>query len=80
MRTRVQKWGNSLALRIPKAFAAQARLEQDVAVEVSLVEGKLLISPILAPEFTLEHLLAGVTPDNRPQEFQTGPAIGQEAW
>ena len=39
MKTRVQKWGNSLALRIPKSFAAEAGLHADAAVELSLVEG-----------------------------------------
>ena len=80
MRTRVQKWGNSLALRIPKSFAAETRLEQEALVDVSLVDGKLVVAPVPAPAFTLELLLAGVTPENRPQEIETGPAAGQEAW
>ena len=64
MRIRIQKWGNSLALRIPKVFAAEARLEQDKLVEVSLVEGKLLIAPAVEPPVTLDQLLAGVTEQN----------------
>ena len=80
MRTRVQKWGNSLALRIPKSFAAETRLEQDALVDVSLVDGKLVVAPVPAPAFTLELLLEGVTQDNRPREFATGLAVGQEAW
>ena len=64
MRIRIQKWGNSLALRIPKVFAAEARLEQDKFVEVSLVEGKLLIAPAVEPPVTLDQLLAGVTEQN----------------
>lgn len=80
MRTRVQKWGNSLALRIPKSFAAETRLQQDSVVEVSLVNGTLVVSPVQEPQFTLEQLLADVTPDNRPTEFETWSAVGQEAW
>ena len=80
MRTRVRKWGNSLALRIPRSFAAEARLEQDMPVEVSLVEGKLVVTPVTDPAFTLEQLLAGVTDENLHREVDTGPPVGNEAW
>ena len=80
MRTRIQRWGNSLALRIPKVFAAEARLEQDTIVEVRLIDGKLLIVPIIEPTMTLEQLLAGVTEENLHREVDSGPAIGNEAW
>jgi antitoxin MazE len=80
MKTRVQKWGNSLALRIPKSFAIEAGLDQDAEVDVALVEGKLIVTPLFTPTFTLEQLLAGITDDNRHAELNTGPAIGNEAW
>ncbi len=80
MRTRIQRWDNSLALRIPKAFAAEARLEQDTVVEVRLVDGKLLIVPVTETSVTLEQLLAGVTEENLHHETDTGPAMGKEVW
>ena len=46
MKTRVQKWGNSLALRIPKSFASEVGLEKETSVEVSLSDGKLVITPV----------------------------------
>lgn len=49
MLTKVQKWGNSLALRIPKAFILDAQLENDSFVEISLVEGQIIIAPVVAP-------------------------------
>ena len=79
MKTRVQKWGNSLAVRIPKAFAAEAGLHADAAVELSLVNGALVVR-LAAPPLSLEELLRGVTDDNRPGEWDTGPAVGKEAW
>jgi antitoxin MazE len=80
MKTRIQKWGNSLALRIPKAVAAEVRLAEGTRVEVSLAEGKLVVRP-LAPEApSLEALLRGVTDDNLPGEWDTGPAVGREVW
>ncbi len=80
MRTRVQKWGNSLALRIPKPFAIEIGLQRNSPVEVSLVDGQLVIVPVVEPALTLEHLLAQVTEDNLHGEIETGPAVGKEAW
>ena len=80
MRARVQKWGNSLALRIPKPFATEIGLQRDSPVEMSLVDGRLVIAPVVEPAFTLEGLLAQVSEDNLHGEIETGPAVGKEAW
>ena len=80
MKTRVQKWGNSLALRIPKPFAEEAGLHADAAVELSLVEGRLVVQPIPPQPLTLAELLRGVTDENLPGEWDTGPAVGKEVW
>ncbi len=80
MKTRVQKWGNSLALRIPKSFAEEAGLHANAAVELTLVDGVLVVQAVKPPSLTLEELLKGVTDDNLPGEWQTGPATGKEAW
>lgn len=80
MRTQVKKWGNSLALRIPKPFAIEIGLERDSPVEVSLVDGHLVIAPVVEPALTLELLLAQVTEDNLHGEIGTGPAVGREVW
>jgi antitoxin MazE len=80
MKTRVRKWGNSLALRIPRAFAAEAGLREDAPVELSVVEGKLVIKPTPPEPLTLEELLRGVTDENLHGEWDTGPAVGREVW
>lgn len=80
MRVKVQRWGNSLAVRIPKSFAAETRIEQDTEVDLTIAEGKLIIKPILRPEITLEQLLDRMTPENRHGEFRTGRAVGAEVW
>jgi antitoxin MazE len=80
MKTRVQKWGNSLALRIPKSFATEAGLHVDAAVDLSLVGGKLVVQPLKPEPFTLAQLLRGVTDENLPGEWETGPAVGKEVW
>ena len=80
MKTRVQKWGNSLALRIPKSFAADAGLCEDAAVELSLVDGALVVTPISPQPLSLDQLLRAVTDENLPGEWNTGPAVGKEVW
>ena len=72
MKTRVQKWGNSLALRIPKSLAEEAGLRANGAVELSLVDGGLVVQPVAPQPPTLEELLRGVTDDNMPGEWDTG--------
>jgi len=80
MKTRVQKWGNSLALRIPKSFADEVGLLNDSSVEVSLTNGKLVVVPIEKPGVTLKKLLTQITENNIHHEVDSGPAVGNETW
>ncbi|MFH0825712.1 MAG: AbrB/MazE/SpoVT family DNA-binding domain-containing protein [Pseudomonadota bacterium] len=80
MRTTVQKWGNSLALRIPKALAGELGLNESSAVDVSVTNGKLVIVPMLERAATLEEFLAQVTNENLHGEIDAGPATGRETW
>ena len=80
MKTRIQKWGNSLALRIPKSFATEVGLQRETSVEISLANGKLVITPVAEPKPTLKQLLAKVTKENLHHEVDTGSAIGNETW
>jgi len=78
MKTRIQRWGNSLAVRIPKPFAAEAGLEQQSEVYVAVVDGALVITPSPVP--ALDELLAQVTDDNLHGETDFGPPVGREVW
>lgn len=80
MHTKVQKWGNSLALRIPKALAEETGLDNDSTVEIRLVDGEIHIVPVKKPRYTLEGLLDNVTDENRHGEVDTGDAAGNEVW
>jgi len=80
VKVRIQKWGNSLALRIPESFASETNLHQESEVDLSVADGKLIISSAETPNLTLEQLLQGVTPENLHGEVETGPAVGAEAW
>ena len=79
MRVSISKWGNSLALRIPRAFAVDARLTSGSEVDVAVENGRLVIMPVQSGP-TLAALLDQVTPDNLHREFTTGGAVGREAW
>ena len=80
MRARVQKWGNSLAVRIPKSLALESQLGQNTLVEMSLEAGKIVLVPLAPAELTLDQLLESVTPDNLHRETETGEAVGHEVW
>ncbi len=81
METQIQKWGNSLAVRIPKIFAGEVGLRENMPVNIEQVGRQLIITPIITPTSPrLEALLEQITPDNIHHEIETGPAQGQEIW
>jgi antitoxin MazE len=80
MRTQVQKWGNSLALRIPKPFAEDADVQEGTVVDLSVSEGKLLVAPVRRGKVTLKELLAKVNKRNLHGEVDSGPPMGRESW
>jgi len=80
VRARVQKWGNSLAIRIPKMLAKEALLEQNSEVELELRDGAIVLKAVNVGRYSLEELLERVTPENLHGEADTGPAVGSEEW
>jgi antitoxin MazE len=80
MRLRVQKWGNSLALRIPAAFARETGIGSGAEVDLTLEAGRLVITPSSIGPYSLAELLDGVTDDNRHDAADTGAPQGRETW
>jgi len=80
MVTRVKKWGNSLALRIPKPLAQEVGLTDDSPVHVVVRGGKLEIEPAVEAAPSLEDLLAGVSKMNLHSEVDWGSPVGKETW
>ena len=76
----VQKWGNSLALRIPAAFARETGLDPGSEVDLALEEGRLVVTPRRRRAFTLDGLVSGITEENRHDEVRTAGPQGSEAW
>jgi len=80
MTTKVQKWGNSLALRIPKPFAEEAGLEPDSVVDIAVKDGTLVIKPSPKRRRSLKELLVDITDENRHEETEWGEPVGGEIW
>jgi antitoxin MazE len=80
MKTKIQKWGNSLGLRIPKSFAEAAEVEVGTTVDVSVSNGRLVIKPVEQTRYRLTDLLDGVTEQNIHGEISTGRRRGKETW
>ncbi len=80
MQTQIKKWGNSLALRIPKLLALDANLKLNKLVAISFDKGSIIITPIDEKEYSLGKLLEGVSKNNLHGEFDTGTPVGREIW
>jgi antitoxin MazE len=80
MQAKIQKWGNSLAVRIPKTLATEAHLAQEAIVELAVAKGKLIIAPIKRRKYKLEELVSRITDENIHNEDIWGPAVGREVW
>ena len=79
MRTNIQRWGNSLGVRIPKPFALQVALEENCEVDIS-IDGDRIILRVAQKDWQLDELLAGMTSDNLHKETDWGRTEGVEAW
>lgn len=80
MNATVQKWGNSLALRIPHSVAKDVHLHQGSVVDLKVVEGEMVVKPKGKGKLSLARLLKGVTPRNRHAEQLLGGGQGKEVW
>ncbi len=78
--TRIQKWGNSYGLRIPKNILEELGLNPDSRLEIRQEEGKIIITPIHPSKVSLDELLKQITPENVHGETDWGKPEGKEAW
>lgn len=82
MTTKIQKWGNSLALRIPKSYANEVNLKEGAAVDIKIEEDKIIISAKKKTKkknkYSLEELLSNISPGNLHGEIDFGSPVGKE--
>lgn len=82
MVTKIQQWGNSLGLRIPKTFADEVHIRKGTAINLAIADGRLLITIVKKPhqKYNLRNLLTKIKRSNIHAEVETGSQIGQEIW
>ncbi len=79
MLTHISKWGNSLAVRLPKPFVEELGLSEGSQVELTVRDGKLILSAA-GRAYALEELVDGITGENRHHESDWGRPKGREVW
>ena len=79
MKTTAQRWGNSLAIRVPKSIAQQAGLKVKDDLDIEVRKGTLVLKPHLRRVYRLEDLVKRITPRNLHKELDFGGPIGREA-
>lgn len=79
MRSSVAKWGNSLAVRLPKETAEAAGFREGSPVDIRLEDGRVVLQPA-AKRWTIEELVAQMTPENNHPEIFDDPPRGTEEW
>ena len=80
MTTKIQQWGNSLGLRIPKTIAEEAGVGAGSEVDLSVADGELIVRPARPSKADLQKLLRGVTSKNLHEAVETGKPVGRESW
>ena len=80
MFVKIQKWGNRLALRIPKAFTREINIEDGSKVNLVLEDGKLMIIPMELKHYKLSELLLQIHENNLHGEVDTKGPVGKESW
>jgi antitoxin MazE len=76
----VAKWGNSLAIRIPRMVAEQVDVTEGTEITFTVSGNSIVITPKKRKKYTLDELLEGMTPEKFHPEFETGNAVGNEDW
>ena len=83
MQVKFLKWGNSLALRVPNAFAKELGAAADIPAEMRVEDGALIVKMMKSKKrrsYLLDELVAQITPENRHPELEWGPPVGNEIW
>jgi antitoxin MazE len=79
-KTQLAKWGNSLAVRIPKSVVGTARLQEGDEVTLAVGKGGAIVMRPARRKYRLDELVSKITAKNRHDETDWGPQVGKEAW
>lgn len=78
MKTTVRKWGNSLAVRIPKNISEELSIDEKTEIEMVTRDGMLILEP--KHSYRLKDMLEEITDENLHGETDTGTRLGIEEW
>lgn len=77
MQARIQKWGNSLGLRIPVGLAKQLQLHSGSPVTIEIEDGRIVIQ---SPKYDLDTMLKGINTKNMHHQMLDDEQRGNEEW
>ena len=80
MTTKIQQWGNSLAVRLPKEITQKFKLHKGSSVNLFQDTKSILIKPVYKNKITLKELVSKITPENIHKEVDWGKSEGKEIW
>jgi antitoxin MazE len=80
MHVRVRKWGNSLAVRIPKSLAEDVEVKEGTVLDLAVSEGRVVATPVQKKKLSLKQVLAKVNKKNLHDEIDFGSPVGRETW
>lgn len=80
MQTTIQRWGNSLGVRIPRGVALEAQVEPGTVVDVTVKDGEISVKAVSRKRYSLAILLGEVTRANQHAEVATSAPVGREVW
>lgn len=76
----VAKWGNSLAVRIPRTILREAGMEEGDYLSLDVAGDGSIVLRSTKPKYSLDELVMGITPGNCHRETDWGPPVGKEVW
>jgi len=79
MNVKLSRWGNSLAVRLPAKLAASTNFQEGDILEVEKVGNEIRVKAQSKP-LDINELISRITPENRHEEIDPGPPVGNEAW
>lgn len=80
MHSKVQKWGNSLAVRIPMPYALEIGLARNTDIEITVQDGSLLLTPVIDKKESLTSIMEKINEQNIHREVDYGKPLGNEIW
>lgn len=80
METNIQKWGNSLAVRLPRQIAKKLSMHEGTRVRVAESEDGIVVQVMVSPQYTRTNLIKGISPKNVHHEYDFGESQGKEIW